>query len=92
MNPSYLTAFGTVAQSTAVLNSRVGSAAANAAGIFAPYPDSSPVGQAAPLCGRPCARIPQYNGIDTYSGGGDHSGHSTYHAGIVRFEKRYSKG
>ena len=35
---------------------------------------------------------PQYNGIDTYSGGGDHSGHSTYHAGILRFEKRYSGG
>jgi len=36
--------------------------------------------------------FPQYNGIDTYSGGGDHSGHSTYHAGIVKLEKRYSSG
>ena len=36
--------------------------------------------------------FPQYSGIDTYSGGGDHSGHSTYHAGIVRFEKRYAAG
>ena len=38
VNPSYLTAFGTIAQSTTVLNSQVGSPLANAAGVFAPYP------------------------------------------------------
>ena len=38
INPKYLTAFGTVAQSVTVLNSLVGSATANAAGVFAPYP------------------------------------------------------
>src|ERR1019366_7011482 len=38
INPSYLTAFGTVAQSITVLNSKVGSAAANAAGVYAPFP------------------------------------------------------
>ena len=36
--------------------------------------------------------FPQYNSIDTYGGGGDHSGHSTYHAGIIKLERRYAKG
>ena len=35
---------------------------------------------------------PQYDTIDTTSGGGDHSGHSSYHAGIIRLEKRYGEG
>jgi hypothetical protein len=35
---------------------------------------------------------PQYTGIDTWSGAGDHSGHSTYHAGIIKVEKRYATG
>jgi hypothetical protein len=86
INPSYLTAFGTVAQSIAVLTSQVGSAAANAAGIKAPYAGfTGTVAQAL----RP---YPQYNVIDTYAGQGDHSGHSTYHAAILKFQKRYSNG
>jgi hypothetical protein len=77
---------------TAVLNSLIGSAAANAAGIGAPYPNfvnewggSATVKQAL----RP---FPQYQAIDTYSGGGDHSGHSTYHAGIIRYQKQAAGG
>jgi hypothetical protein len=35
---------------------------------------------------------PQYSGIDTASGGGDHSGHSSYHAALIRLEKRYGNG
>ncbi len=38
INPSYLTKYGTVAQSITVLNSLVGSPAANAAGVTAPFP------------------------------------------------------
>src|SRR6202044_3387251 len=37
-NPSLLTAFGNIQQSTNVLNSQVGSALANQYGIVAPYP------------------------------------------------------
>ncbi len=86
INPSYLTAFGTVAQSLVVLNSQVGSATANAAGIKAPYAGfTGTVAQAL----RP---FPQYNVIDTYAGQGDHSGHSTYHAMYLKFQKRYSNG
>jgi hypothetical protein len=83
---SVLTRFGTIAQSTAVLNSTVGSAAANAAGVFAPYPlFTGTVKQAL----RP---FPQYTYIDTFSGQGDHSGHSTYHAAVIQVQKRYAKG
>jgi hypothetical protein len=86
ISPSYLTAFGSVTQSLTVLNSAVGSAAANAAGIKAPYAGfSGSVAQAL----RP---YPQYNVIDTYAGQGDHSGHSTYHALLLKFQKRYSNG
>lgn len=85
-NPALLTAFGTVEQSTAVLNSQVGSALANQYGIVAPYPGfKGTVKQAL----RP---YPQYTLIDTYAGQGDHSGHSTYHSGMIRFEKRYGNG
>ncbi len=85
-NPSVLTQFGSIAQSTLVLNSSVGSPLANSYGITAPYPGfTGTVKQAL----RP---YPQYTQIDTFAGQGDHSGHSTYHAGMVRFEKRYSAG
>ena len=83
---SLLTAFGNIAQSTAVLTSAVGSATANAAGIKAPYPGfTGTVKQAL----RP---FPQYTLVDTFAGQGDHSGHSAYHAAIVQFQKRYAKG
>ena len=86
ISPSYLTAFGTVAQSITVLNSQIASATANAAGINAPYAGfTGTVAQAL----RP---FPQYNVIDTYAGQGDHSGHSTYHAVYLKFQKRYSNG
>src|SRR5260370_19739542 len=84
VDPRYLTAFGTIAQSTTVLNSQVGSATANAAGIVAPYAGfTGTVRQSL----RP---FPQYTYIDTFAGQGDHSGHSSYHAAIIRLEKRYS--
>jgi hypothetical protein len=91
-NPALLAAFGSIAQSTTVLNSLVGSATANAAGIVAPYPGfvqqlgrNATVKQAL----RP---FPQYTLIDTFGGQGDHSGHSAYHAAIIRLEKRYGNG
>jgi hypothetical protein len=36
--------------------------------------------------------FPQFQNIDTASGGGDHSGHSSYHAMMLRFDKRTSSG
>jgi hypothetical protein len=85
-NPDLLTAFGSVQQSTAVLNSQIGSALANQYGIVAPYPGfKGTVKQAL----RP---YPQYTLIDTYGGQGDHSGHSSYYSGVISLEKRYGNG
>ena len=81
MQPSYLQTLG-----PAVLNSNINSALAQASGIPKPYPTfNGSVAQAL----RP---YPQFSGIDTWSGAGDHSGHSSYHAGIIKIEKRYSSG
>ena len=33
---------------------------------------------------------PQYLTIDTSQGGGDKSGHSTYHAAVLKLERRFS--
>ena len=95
LDPTLLTKYGAT-----LLNSRFDSPAAIAAGITAPYPS---FGAAPGLRGtggwgtqatvRQALRpYPQYSTIDTASGGGDHSGHSTYHAFMLRFEKRYSGG
>jgi hypothetical protein len=81
VNPIYLTALG-----PAILNSNINSAAATAAGIQKPYPTfTGSVAQAL----RP---FPQFSGIDTWSGAGDHSGHSAYHSAIIKLEKRYAGG
>lgn len=95
VNPAALDRYG-----FATLNSLVGSAAANAAGIGSPYPTftvgTCPAQDACwgsgAIAGRALRPFPQYNSIDTYSGGGDHSGHSTYHALILSFNRRSSRG
>jgi len=59
-----------------------------AAGFNKPYPafpDSLTLERAL----RP---FPQYQNINTWSGNGDRSGHSTYHAAIVKMERRVSTG
>lgn len=95
LNPDVLTRYG-----PALLNARFDSPAAIAAGIRAPYPTfGDPAGPrgtggwGAQATVRQALRpYPQYNNIDTASGGGDHSGHSSYHAAMIRFEKRYAGG
>ena len=81
IDPKYLTTLG-----PSLLSLPYNDPQAVAAGIRAPFPGfAGSVAQAL----RP---YPQFSGINTLSGGGDHSGHSTYHAGILRLEKRYSRG
>jgi len=64
----------------------ISSPAAVAAGIQKPYPSfNGSVAQAL----RP---FPQYNDINTASGHGDKSGHSTYHSMLIKLDKRYSSG
>jgi hypothetical protein len=78
-----------------VLSSNVNSAAAREFGITRPYANidcqfsatCAPVSIAQAL--RP---YPQYRDINTASGAGDKSGHSSYHAWIVKLDKRYSNG
>jgi hypothetical protein len=92
INPSYLTKFGTVAQSITVLNSLVGSATANAAGIVTPFPGFNTLWGSRATVAQALRPFPQYTYIDTYAGQGDHSGHSTYHALITQVQRRFSAG
>jgi hypothetical protein len=78
-----------------LLSSSVDSPAARAAGIVRPYRDidcqfsstCAPVSVAQAL--RP---FPQFRDINTASGAGDKSGHSSYHAMVVKLDKRYAQG
>jgi hypothetical protein len=92
LNPGWLTAFGSVSQSITVLNSLVGSATANAAGVFAPFPGFNALWGSRATVAQALRPFPQYSYIDTYAGQGDHSGHSTYHALRVQLQKRLSHG
>jgi len=87
LNPIYLQKYG-----TAVLTSNINSPAAIAAGVTAPFPGFSALWGSRATVGQALRPFPQYSTIDTASGGGDHSGHSTYHAGIVKVERRFSTG
>lgn len=75
-----------------LLNSRIDSAAAVAAGFSEPFPGFVQLWGNGATVRQALRPYPQFQNIDTRSGGGDHSGHSTYHSGMVRFEKRYSSG
>ncbi len=71
-----------------LLGQRIDSAAVRAAGFTKPYanfPDNFSLDRAL----RP---FPQYQNINTWSGNGDRSGHSTYHAAVVKLERRVSTG
>jgi hypothetical protein len=69
-----------------LLTQNITSAAAVAAGVPRPYASfNGSVAQAL----RP---FPQYQDINTWSGHGDKSGHSTYHSMLVKLDKRYAAG
>jgi hypothetical protein len=69
-----------------LLTSNINSPQAQAAGIRKPFASfNGSVAQAL----RP---YPQYQDINTWSGYGDKSGHSTYHALVLKLEKRYAAG
>ncbi len=80
LNPKYLAQYGST-----LLLANINSTAARAAGIPVPYPGfNSSVSQAL----RP---YPQYNSVST-GGGGERAGNSSYHAMVVKFDKRYASG
>jgi hypothetical protein len=69
-----------------LMGRNISSPEARAANVPYPYyPFNGTVGQAL----RP---YPQYGGINTSGDGGDRSGNSTYHALILKLDKRYSNG
>ena len=87
VNPIYLQKYG-----TSVLTSSVTSPVAVAAGVTAPWAGFSTLWGSRGTVAQALRPFPQYSTIDTAAGGGDHSGHSTYHAGIVKLEKRLASG
>ncbi len=87
VNPAFLAKYG-----QALLTLPFDSPAAIAAGITAPYANFKNEWGSGATVGRALRPFPQYGSIDTYGGGGDHSGHSSYHAGIVRYERRATNG
>jgi hypothetical protein len=70
------------------MNSRMDSALARQANIPYPYP-SFPASQSVRQALRP---FPQYLDILTGADGGDRSGRSSYHAFVLKGEKRYGSG
>lgn len=75
-----------------VLNSKIDSEAAAAAGITAPFSNFLTLFGSRATVAQALRPFPQYTSIDTWSGAGDHSGHSAYHAGIIKFDKRMARG
>ena len=75
-----------------LLNSLIGSAAANAAGIASPFPGFNALWGGSATVAQAFRPFPMYSSVDTTNGGGDRLGHSTYHSMQVRFQKRYSSG
>lgn len=80
------------AATASLLTSSITSAAAQAAGISAPYPNfTNPSVQRTMSVGQALRPYPQYLTIDT-SQSGDKSGHSTYNALVLKLDRRLSHG
>lgn len=80
-------------QAVALLNSQITSAAAIAAGITPPYPNfTNPNVQRARSVAQSLRPYPQYLTVNPQSGGGDKTGRSHYHAGVVKLNQRLSGG
>jgi hypothetical protein len=76
-----------------LLNAQITSAAAINAGIVAPYANfTNPAIQQSRTVGQALRPFPQYLTINTQSGGGDKTGKSHYHAGVLKVSQRLSGG
>lgn len=75
-----------------LLSRRIDSPEAIAAGFRPPFRNFVQLWGNAATVAQALRPYPQYQFIDTWSGGGDHSGHSSYHAGIIKLDKRYGSG
>jgi hypothetical protein len=77
------------AQAISLMNSPITSAAAVAAGLTPPYPSFTT--QNARNVSQSLRPYPQYLNINTGAQNGDKSGHSSYHAAVAKFDRRFSK-
>jgi hypothetical protein len=77
-----------------LLRANISSPLAQAAGIPVPYPNfTNPAVQQVQTVAQALRPYPQYQTINTGSGGnGDKSGHSTYHALVIKATRRFSSG
>ena len=80
-------------QALNILRSDISSAAAQQAGFRPPYANfTNPNIQRSRTVNQAMRPYPQYLTISTGGQGGDKSGHSTYHALVVKAQRRYSAG
>uniref|UniRef100_Q01ZH1 TonB-dependent transporter Oar-like beta-barrel domain-containing protein n=1 Tax=Solibacter usitatus (strain Ellin6076) TaxID=234267 RepID=Q01ZH1_SOLUE len=85
---SLIARFG-VTQAISLMNSSITSPAAVAAGFTPPYANfTDPTVQRSQTVSQSLRAFPQYLTIDAAAGGGDRTGHSTYHAGILKLNRR----
>jgi Carboxypeptidase regulatory-like domain len=76
-----------------LLNSSITSPAAIAAGIPIPYPNfTDPNVQRSRTVGQALRPYPQYLAVNAQSGGGDKTGRSHYHAGVLKVNQRLVGG
>ncbi|MBM3734675.1 MAG: TonB-dependent receptor [Acidobacteria bacterium] len=82
------------AQAVNILNSAAGGALAQQAGLSLPYPNftNASVQRTTRNVAQSLRPYPQYLNINTGAQGGDKSGHSAYHAVVLKVERRYSQG
>jgi hypothetical protein len=82
-----------VSQTIALLQSNITSPQARAAGITPPYANfTDPNVQNSRSVGQALRPFPQYQTINTTASGGDKTGRSLYHAGIVKVTQRMTDG
>jgi hypothetical protein len=82
--------YGTT-QAISLLNSSITSPAAVAAGFTPPYANfTNSAVQRSQTVSQSLRAFPQYLTVDAAAGGGDRTGHSTYHAGILKINHRLS--
>jgi hypothetical protein len=81
------------AGTVSLLNSQITSPAAVAAGIVPPYPNfTDPNVQRSRTVAQALRPYPQYLAVNVQSGGGDKTGRSHYHAGVVKVNQRMTGG
>jgi len=89
---SFVSRFGAT-QANNILRAQVTAAAAVDAGVHPPYANfTNAAVQLNRTAGQALRPFPQYLNIQTGAREGDKSGHSTYHALVIKVDRRYSSG